>query len=169
MLRKGKTVMKDANVKILERMNRVGPRRNFMKESQAEELKNNKKIVILKQKTDNGIQNIDLILEPNKFDELSSKCRLSFEEYCDVINNLLDEEENDWDELRMKDQVNITRDAIIQATILKYAKEHYDIDPDKYSGIDINYIKRYDEKGCFLGEATIVTLTYIPMMGATIK
>jgi hypothetical protein len=140
---------------------------NYMRESQLAEMEQNNKIVILHRKTDRGIDNIDLTLEPNKFDELSSKCRLTFDEYCDVINSLIEEEEKEWNELRMKDQVNITRDVIIQATILKYAKEEYDIQQSHYSGIDINYFKRYDEQGRFLGEATIVTLTAIPMMGVS--
>ena len=140
-----------------------------MRESQAAEMEQNDKIVIMKCKTDKGIQNVDLILEPDKFDELSSKCRLTFDEYCDVINELIEEEEAEWHELRMKDQINLTRDAILQATILKYAKEQYNILKEDYTGIDINYIKRYDTEGRFLGEAVIVTLTAIPMMGAKIK
>lgn len=155
---------------INERMHRIGGRkRNFILESQQEELENNDKIVIMNSATDKGITNIDLVLEPNKFDELSSKVRLTFDEYCEVINDLVEEEESEWHELRMKDQVNITRDAIIQATILKYAAGEYDIDKKDYSGIDINYMKRYDSEGRFLGEATVLTLTAIPMMGARVR
>lgn len=140
-----------------------------MRESQAAEMDQNEKIIIMHNKTDKGVQNIDLILEPNKFDELSSKVRLTFDEYCDVINELIEEEEEEWDELRMKDQVNITRDAILQATIMKYAKDEYNIHKENYSGVDINYMKRYDTEGRFLGEATIVTLTSIAMMGVKVK
>ncbi len=161
--------MKEINEQVKSRMRRIGSKKNFMRESQAAEMEQNDKIVIMESKTDKGIQNIDLILEPNKFDQLSSKVRLSYDEYCDVINDLIEEEESEWDELRMKDQVNITRDAIIQATILKYAKEEYNISKEKYTGIDNNYIKRYDVEGRFLGEAIVVTLTSIPMMGAKIN
>jgi|GEM_PF-3374100 len=154
---------------LQQKSRRIGAKKNFMRESQAAEMEQNNKIVIIQTKSDKGIQNVDLILEPDKFDELSSKCRLTFEEYCDVINELIDEEEQEWHELRMKDQVNMTRDAIIQATILKYAKEEYNIDKSQYAGIDINYTKRYDTEGRFLGEAVIVTLTAIPMMGVKIK
>lgn len=69
----------------------------------------------------------------------------------------------------MKDQVNITRDAIIQATILKYAEKEYGIDKSKYSGISINYDKRYDKSARFIGEAITVTLTAIALMGVKIK
>jgi hypothetical protein len=137
---------------------------NFMRESQLAEMEDNYKTVILHRKNDRGIETIDLILEPNKFDELSSKVRLSFDEYCEVINQLIDEEEAEWDELRMKDQVNITRDAILQSTMLKYASTEYGIKKEDYSGTDINYLKRYDAEGRFLGEATMLTLTRIPMM-----
>lgn len=140
---------------------------NYMRESQLAEMEQNDKIVIKVQKTDRGIETLDLILEPNKFDELSSKVRLTFDEYCDVINNLIEEEEKEWNELRMKDQVNITRDVIIQATIMKYVKEEYEINPEDYSGSDINYLKRYDDEGRFIGEATIVTLTRIPLIGGS--
>jgi hypothetical protein len=157
------------NEQVSERMRKIGTKKNFMRESQAAEMDQNDKIVIMQSKTDKGIQNIDLILEPNKFEELSSKVRLTFDEYCNVINELIEEEEDDWDELRMKDQVNITRDAILQTTILKYASEEYGIQKEKFSGIDINYLKRYDEQGRFIGEATVLTLTSIPMMGVNVR
>lgn len=166
----GQDVKEDLESRIYKRIGSKNKRDyNYMRESQAAEMAQNDKIVIMQQKSDRGITNIDLILEPNKFDELSSKVRLGFEEYCDVINDLIEEEEADWNELRMKDQVNITRDAIIQATILKYAEEEYSINKEAYSGKDINYIKRYDTEGRFLGEATILTLTAIPMMGVKVK
>lgn len=148
---------------------RIGIRKNFMRESQAAELENNDKIVILDQKADNGIETIDLILEPDKLEQLSSKCRLTFEEYCDVINTLIEEEESEWDDLRMKDQINITRDALLQATILKYAKNEYAIDKDHYNGRDFNYIKRYDKQGGFLGEAMVLSLTAIQMMNVKVN
>lgn len=160
----------ELNEQVQERMRKIGGRKkNFILESQKAEMEGNDKIVIMQSKTDKGIQNIDLILEPDKFDQLSSKVRLTFEEYCDIINDLAEEEEGEWEELRMKDQVNLTRDAIIQATIMKYAKEEYNIDKDNYTGIDINYSKRYDGEGRFLGEATIVTMTAVPMMGAKVR
>lgn len=157
------------NESMTKKTKRIGNKRNFMLESQAEEMNENDKIVKLVSKTDKGIENIDLILEPNKFEELSSLVRLSYEEYIDVINELVEAEEAEWDELRMKDQVNITRDAIIQATILKYAEKEYGIDKSKYSGISINYDKRYDQSARFIGEAITVTLTAIALMGVKIK
>ena len=158
------------NEQVQERMRKIGGRKkNFMRESQAAEMEGNEKIIIMQAKSDKGIQNIDLILEPDKFDQLSSKVRLSFEEYCDVINELIEEEEDEWHELRMKDQVNITRDAILQATMMKYADEEYDIKKENYSGMEISYTKRYDTQGRFLGEATTLTLTAIPMMGVQVK
>lgn len=160
----------ELNEQVQERMRKIGGRKkNFILESQQAEMEGNDKIIIMQTKTDNGIENIDLILEPNKFDELSSKVRLTFEEYCDVINDLIEEEEEEWNELRMKDMVNITRDAIIQETIMKYAKQEYNIDKKNYSGFDINYTKRFDGEGQFVGEATIVTLTSIPMMGVRVR
>lgn len=146
-----------------ERMRKIGSKgkRNFSLESQNIEMKENHQLVIMNKRTDGGITTIDLILEPDKFDSLSSKCRLDFEEFIDVMNDIADEEEDDWDTLRMKDQVNIVRDRIIEATILKYAKEEYELDMKEFSGKDLNYIKRFDEQNRFLGEATILTLTKI--------
>ncbi|HDX9674054.1 hypothetical protein P4I85_13485 [Bacillus cereus] len=148
---------------------RIGIRKNFMRESQAAELENNDKIVILDKKADKGIETVDLILEPDKLDQLSSKCRLTMDEYCGVINTLIEEEESEWDDLRMKDQINITRDGVLQATILKYAKEEYGIDKDNYNGTDFNYIKRYDKQGGFLGEAMVLSLTAIQMMNMKVN
>ncbi|WP_067923664.1 hypothetical protein [Alicyclobacillus shizuokensis] len=144
-------------------------KKNFVLESQTHELKTNDQVLIVQQKSDGGITNYDLILEPDKFDQLGSEVRLSFEEYCETINDLVTEEEDDWDSLRMKDQINMTRDAILERTILKYAKEKYGLDPEQFNGHDMNYIKRYGSDGSFLGEAVIVTLTMIPTMNAAVK
>jgi hypothetical protein len=108
-------------------------------------------------------------LEPSKFDEFGSKVRLTVDEYCQVINKLVDSEEKDWHELRMKDQVNLTRDAIIEATMLKYAKQEYGLDESQYNGRDLNYVKRYDQEGRFIGEAVIITLTMISMMHVSLR
>lgn len=78
-----------SNESMTKKTKRIGNKRNFMLESQAEEMNENDKIVKLVSKTDKGIENIDLILEPNKFEELSSLVRLSYEEYIDVINELV--------------------------------------------------------------------------------
>lgn len=143
---------------------RIGPKRNFALESQQEEVKENDKIVTMVRKSEHGITNIDFILEPERFDELGRECRLTFDEYCDAINKVIEEEEADWPELRMKDQVNITRDAILEATVLKYVQQEYKMSPDQFTGRDLNYSKRYDEQGRFIGEALIITYMHIPTM-----
>lgn len=163
--RGGRTMSSD---QLLERMNRIGSKKNFMAESQAQELQETDRIITMSTTINKGIQNVELVLEPTKLDELSSTTRLTFDEYCEVINLFINEEEDEWDELRMKDQINLTRDAILEATMLKYAKEVYQIDKKNYAGMDLNYYKRYDQEGRFLGEATVITLTSMPMMGVNI-
>jgi hypothetical protein len=140
-----------------------------MRESQVEEMVENKELVNMIPRTDGGVTTIDLILEPDKMNELGSECRLSFDEFCEVINAMVDEEEKEWHELRMKDQINVTRDRILEATIMKYAADKYKIQREQFNGSDINYIKRYDGEGRFLGEAIIVTLTSIAVMNMQIK
>lgn len=129
--------------------------KSYALESHAAEMENNKKTVILNKVSNNHIH---LVLEPNKFDQLSSECRLTSEEYIDAIDALLTSEEKEWHELRMKDQVNMTRDEIIKETILKYSKEHFKIDKKDFDGVDINYSKRYTEGGTFVGETITVSL-----------
>jgi hypothetical protein len=150
-------------------MSRIGSKRNFMLESQQNEMQENDKLVAMNTKSEGGITTIDLILEPDKFDALGSECRLTLDEYCNVVNEFIEDEEKDWHELRMKDQINMTRDYILEATVLKYAKEHYNLDRKQFNGSDLNYVKRYDDQGRFLGEALVITLTLIPQMNATIK
>ncbi|SFJ65133.1 hypothetical protein SAMN02799624_05382 [Paenibacillus sp. UNC496MF] len=151
-----------------ENNKRIGPRKNYMVESQLNDQESNNKLLVLNQRTDGGITTIDLILEPNKFDQFGSEVRLTFEEYCEVINNLVETEEKEWHELRMKDQINITRDAIIEATMIKYAAEELKLNKDHYSGRDINYEKRYDGEGRFIGEAVIITFTMVSVLGMTV-
>lgn len=148
---------------------RIGTKKNFALESQQNERQVNDKLVIMNMKAEGGITNIDLILEPDKFDTLGSECRLTFDEYCEVMNKLVEAEEKEWDELRMKDQINITRDAILEATIMKYAKEHYNLNPEVFTGKDMNYSKRYDDLGRFIGEAVIITYMSIPTMNMKIN
>jgi hypothetical protein len=149
-------------------MPRIRPKKNYMVESQYNDQKTDK-LLMMNQRTDGGITTVDLILEPSKFDEFGSKVRLTVDEYCQVINKLVDSEEKDWHELRMKDQVNLTRDAIIEATMLKYAKQEYGLDESQYNGRDLNYVKRYDQEGRFIGEAVIITLTMISMMHVSLR
>jgi len=147
---------------------RVG-KKNFALESQQNEALKNDKLVIMNKKSEGGITAIDLILEPDKFDQLGSECRLTYEEYCDAINRFLEDEEKTWHELRMKDQINMGRDYIIEATILKYAKEHYGIKREDFNGSDLNYVKRFDTEGRFLGEAVYISLTAISQMQMVVK
>ncbi|CDQ41761.1 hypothetical protein [Virgibacillus salexigens] len=157
--------MSEVQEKISNRMRKIGSKKNFSLESGAAEIKKNDKLINVNVNTDGGVQVIDLILEPHHFDELSSEVRLNFDEYCNALNDFIDEEEDDWKSLRMKDQVNMTSDHIIKATIIKYAKEKEHIDVDKASGIEISYLKRHNEKGMYLGEAINVTLTIMPQLG----
>lgn len=138
-------------------------------ESQQTESKEDEKLVKMSKKSEQGVTNIDFILEPEQFDELGRTCRLTFDEFCAVMNKIADEEEAEWDELRMKDQVNITRDAILEATVLKYVKQEYGLDPEKFTGRDLNYNKRYDSEGRFIGEALIITCMHIPTMAIKVN
>lgn len=150
--------------KIQERMTRVRSKKNFVRESQDRELKEKNEILTINERSDGGVSTVDLILEPYQFEKFSSQCRLNIEEFVEAINSIIDEEEDDWNSLRLKDEVNIVRDRILERAILKYAKEEHYLDIEKYIGKDINYIKRFDKNGKFIGEATIVTLTSIPEM-----
>lgn len=161
--------MEKAEEKMIERMSRIGSKRNFNNESQVQEVQENKDLIKVISKSEGGVELIDLILEPNKFEELSSKKRLDFDEFCDAINTLIDDEEDDWNTLRMKDQVNMTRDRIIEDTIVKYAKEELNINTDAVSGREISYVKRFGEQGEYIGEAITVSLTKMPQMGITIS
>lgn len=161
--------MTNAQEIIAKRMRRIGSKKNFSTKSQAKELKENKDLIRIERSSEGGIEIVDLTLEPNKFDELSSTTRLTFDEFCDAINDVIEEEEDDWKSLRMKDQINMTRDKIIAETIVKHAREELGINTEHVSGQEISYNKRFDEDGSYLGEAITVSLTYMPMYGATIK
>jgi len=149
-------------------MSRIGAKRNFAMESQTHELETNDKVITIHEKQEAGIRTVDLTLEPDKFDQFGSQCRLTYDEYCDAINSVLEAEEKEWHELRMKDQVNLTRDALIEATIMKYAKQEYGIDPSMYTAKDLNYVKRFSN-GKFLGEAVVITLMLSPFASLKIN
>lgn len=152
--------------KIGERIMRVGrgKKNNFMTATQEQELNNNSKLVIYRDEQELGLNQVELVLEPNKIDKLSSECRLGFEEFLVIMNDIADEEESDWDSLRMKDIINICRDKILEATIIKYSEKEYGLDMKRFSGREISFNKRYDEEGTFIGESFIVTLTCLPGM-----
>lgn len=144
---------------ITKRMMRVGVKKNLNNLHHSYEMEQNKELVKVEKKSDGGIENIDLILEPDKFDELSSKTRLTLEEYINAINEFIEGEEDDWESLRLKDQINMTRDQIVAAIIIKYAKEELKLNLDNMNGTDISYNKRFGKNGEYLGEAIIVSLT----------
>lgn len=148
---------------------RVGIKENFMTKSQAHELESTQDIITIDFKTGEGAKTIDIILEPTKLDELGTVCRLNLEEYIEAVNEFIDSEKESWNSLRMKDQINGVRDKILEKTILKYAKEKHGLDLENYNGTDVNYIKRYDKDGKYLGEAIIITLTSIPEMQMQVR
>jgi len=151
------------NKNVSKRSHKPKLKNNLTFASQAAEMEKDE-LITVRRHTQNQITsdivNIDLILEPNKFNEFSSEWRLTHEEFVETINQLAKEEKREWSELRMKDQINITRDAILEATILKYAKEKLGYNIENISGKEINYSKRYDLKGNYMGESIIVTLVY---------
>lgn len=130
---------------------------NYALDAHKEELDSNDKVVIVK----NDGDLVTLTLEPNKFSELSTKCRLDEDEFVEAIDELMEVESDDWSELRLKDMINGTRDNLIKHTILKYAKEEYSIDPSKYDGIGISFIQRLDTNGYVIGDQVVVTLSKI--------
>lgn len=137
--------------RMIERKN------NFMTKSHAEELEQNNEIVIINKRDNNSV--IELILEPNKFNQLSTECRLTVEEFVDAIDEFITNEEDDWSELRMKDIIECSRDMIIKKTVLKFAKEHYKIDEKNYDGNSISYTPRFNEENELIGDQIVVSLT----------
>lgn len=134
---------------------RLNGKKSFILEGHANELEHNQSVVIVEDKGDHFI---DLILEPNMFERLSSECRLTADEYVDAVERFMESEQKDWHELRMKDQINMTRDEIIKDTILKYVREHNDIKREDFDGIEISYNKRY-QNDQYIGEAVIITMS----------
>lgn len=139
-------------------MLRVGKKRNFMLESQSKELKETKEIVKIVERNSGGTKAIDLILEPTKIDELNKECRLTLEEYVDAINDLIEQEEDDWESLRMKDQIDLTRDIIIERTVLKYVREKLGMDLSGYDATNVSYMERLNENRMPIGKAIMITL-----------
>lgn len=134
---------------------RLSKKHSFQAEGHENELKQNHEIVIIE---DKGQHFIDLILEPDKLERLSSECRLTEEEYVDAIERFMDSEKSDWKELRMKDMINLTRDEIIKDTMLKYVNEKHGLNRKDFNGIEVSYNKRYDGQGTYIGEAIILSL-----------
>ncbi|MBR3119679.1 hypothetical protein [Oceanobacillus profundus] len=155
----------EATKQIQKRMNRIGSKKNYVVESHLNDKKKNQDLVQVKKSSEGGTEVINLILEPDKYEELSMKTRLTFDEFCDCINTFIGSEEDDWDSLRMKDQINLSRDEIIAETMIKYAKEELKIDTDKATGREISYAKSYDEQGVYAGEIITVSLTNMNQFG----
>ena len=141
-----------------------GKKENYMTATQDQELKDNDQIVIYRDEHELGLNQVELVLEPNKIDALNYECKLTFDEFLNIMNEIADEEESDWDSLRGKDIINICRDKILEEMIIKYAIRHFKLDLKRFSGRETSYNKRYDEGGTFLGESLVVTLTYLPGM-----
>lgn len=147
---------------IAKRIGKIGKIKDYSKIAAEEERKKNEdKVLLIKEKNENGITVIDLILEPDKFNKLNIQTRLTFNEFCDALNEALEEEESEWNTLRMRDQIQMTRDKIIEATMIKYASEQGWIDPNRINGKSINYSPNYDMEGNYIGDSIIVSLTML--------
>lgn len=131
-------------------------RKNFIKESHQAEIEKNDKTVIVNKKEDGQVE---LILEPNKFNELSNLCRLTQDEFIEAIDEFMMNEEDSWGDLRMKDQCDGPRDMIIRNTILKYAEQEYGIVRKEYEGISTAYTPRINDKKELIGDQIIIALT----------
>jgi len=109
---------------------------------------------------------LEFILEPRQWDALGTNCRLTVDEFADTITDALTQEANDWHELRMKDQIHLTRDAILEATIIKFVKQENPllVIPEGVAK-SMQFVKRFTPEGSFLGEAVMVTLLSVQSFG----
>lgn len=136
---------------------------SFAKQSQEERTRQSELIYIEEKKPGNGIRRIiELTIEPTKMGLLGKKTRLSQDEYVDAVSRFIDEESSSWEELRMKDQIRLTRDYILADTMIKHCIDNElisNISETMKSTYSLKHATRSDGQGGFIGEAMTVILS----------
>lgn len=142
---------------------------SFALHSQEERTKRSEIIQIEEKAPGNGIRRIvELTLEPTKMGILGKKTRLDRDEYLDAIGRMLQEEQDSWEELRMRDQIRLTRDYIMGETMIKHCIENNlitDITEQMKNNYSFKYGKRSDVDGQMIGESLTVILTQLEGVG----
>lgn len=145
------------------------PNESYALKSQEERTRREEMILVDEKKPGNGIRRIiELTLEPTKMGILGKKTRLNQDEYIDAIQRIITEESDSWEELRMKDQIRLTRDYIVADTIIKHCIDNKlitDISESMKKNYSLSYATRADEKGSMIGEAITVILTELEGIG----
>jgi|SRR5699024_2308463 len=153
----------NANEMLTERMNKIGPRKNLRGEKYENHLEKQSELVQVESKKENGTTIIKLTVEPVNMNEVGSEARQNFSEFCETINSLVDAEENDWDSLRLKDQIALVEEYLIKETIIKYAVEKLNLKfSSENTNTSIESINRYNVKDQFVGQAKVVTIMIMP-------
>lgn len=137
--------------------------------SQEARTKREELIIVDEKKPGNGIRRIiELTLEPTKMGLLGKKTRLDQDEYIDALQKMIMEEKDSWDELRMKDQIRLTRDYIVADTIIKHCIKNNlieNISESMKENYSISYAQRSSEGGQLIGEAITVILKELEGIG----
>lgn len=145
------------------------PNESYALKSQEERTRRDELIQIDEKKPGNGIRRIlELTLEPTKMGIVGKKTRLTQDEYIDAIQRIINEESDSWEELRMKDQIRLTRDYIVADTIIKHCIENNLIEKISESmkqNYSLSYASRSDVDGNPIGEAITVILTELEGIG----
>ena len=137
--------------------------------SQEARTKREELIIVDEKKPGNGIRRIiELTLEPTKMGLLGKKTRLDQDEYIDALQKMIMEEKDSWEELRMKDQIRLTRDYIVADTIIKHCINNNlveNITDNMKESYSISYAQRSSESGQLIGEAITVILKELEGIG----
>lgn len=147
--------------KFEKRAKRIGRIKDYSMKSLQEEKEQLEEVLKIESKSDNGIATVTLTLYSDKVNQLNNETRLSYDEFCDALNEMLDEEEDDWNTLRIKDQIDLTRDKILEATMIKHAQEKQGLKLGHINGKEVSYTQDYDEDEKYIGNTIIISLTFM--------
>lgn len=142
---------------------------SYALQSQEARTKREELIIVDEKKPGNGIRRIiELTLEPTKMGLLGKKTRLDQDEYIDALQKMIMEEKDSWEELRMKDQIRLTRDYIVADTIIKHCIKNNlveNISENMKESYSVSYAQRSNESGQLIGEAITVILKELEGIG----
>lgn len=160
--RVGRMSKENGTKMLLDRLHNMKSPESYSLHSMEEQTEQDEIINVSIGAPGNGIRKkIELTLEPTKIGILGKKTRLTKEEYIDAIGRALVEESDSWDDLRMKDQIRITRDYIVAETMIKHCvKEGLIEEPSKemLETYTVGFETRVNRKQELIGEVVKVIL-----------
>jgi hypothetical protein len=93
----------------------------------------------MKSKQDKDYYYYELEIKEDEISQIYKETKLDEEEYMEAIYSFVSAEKDDWSSLKMKEQIEMTKQTIMEKVFEKHAKKEYKINFEKADIKDVDY------------------------------